>query len=153
MKSILVFLLSIQILPSRSGSNVNNALNFDILEKALVTVGTLQMCESIYGLLAGILHMGNIYFENDNNGHGQISNESYQSFEYAADLLSLDSNNFKSALFERQLMVPHNQENVLLCIDLSGKQNDHLFFHLLNLMHCFLLISIGYDWTNLQQQE
>lgn len=71
------------------------------------------MRESIYNVLAFILHLGNVKFEMDDHGFAQISNDSYQSMEFAANIVSIDKKQLQNTLLNRTLILP-NQDDISL---------------------------------------
>lgn len=112
MNSMLLYVnfLSIQILPTKSASKSYNETNFDSLDKALEAVGISNI--HVYGLLAGILHLGNVNLKND-CGYANISQDSFQYLRNAADCLSLDLKQLESAFLEKKLMIQMNQSSVV----------------------------------------
>lgn len=64
----------------------------------------------IYRLLAAILHMGNVNFENNDSGCAQIAETSNESFECAANLLKISNTQLKNALLCRKFTV-ERQDN------------------------------------------
>lgn len=68
----------------------------------------------IYTLLAAILHMGNVKFENNDLGYAQIAENSKESFQYAANLLKINNTRLKDALLSRNITMPcrNHSENL-----------------------------------------
>lgn len=108
--NITIYQFFIQILqPKRNPCSSNS---FHALDCSLDSLGISEMQrESIYGLLASILHLGNIQFGNNDSGYAHISSESYQSLVCAADLLATDSKILENSLLKRKLSVPNNQRD------------------------------------------
>lgn len=79
---------------------VNGEDDFNALDQAL---GNVKL--PIYGLLAAILHMGNVNFENDDSGYAQIAENSNESFECTANLLKMSKTQLKDALLNRTFTV------------------------------------------------
>lgn len=59
--------------------------------------------EKIYRQIAAILHMGNVKFEDDDMGYAIVSEESKQSVNSAARLLSVNSEQLTNAFLIRTL--------------------------------------------------
>lgn len=81
------------------------------MDKALEAVGISNI--HVYGLLAGILQLGNVNFENDDCGYANISQDSFQYLRNAANCLSLELKQLESAFLEKKLMIQMNQSSVV----------------------------------------
>lgn len=69
-----------------------------------------ELCEKIYRHLAAILYLGNVYFENTDEGHAEISGDaSIQCIEYAASLLEIDSKQLQNVVLTRKYTTPANR--------------------------------------------
>ncbi|XP_055307029.1 unconventional myosin-Id-like [Sitodiplosis mosellana] len=100
------------ILPTKE-MNMKNS--FAELDSALKALGS-DMRESIYTILAAILHLGNVNFTTNNEDFAQISDGSKRSVQYAADLLHTDANNLEQVLLQRTMNVSSNQNDSILYV-------------------------------------
>lgn len=89
--------------------------SFDALDCALCSLGISDtQRNSIYGLMASILHLGNIKFEKNDLGYAQICTESNPSLEFVADILETNSKQLEKVFLERSLSIPNNQSNFVV---------------------------------------
>lgn len=97
-----------KILPSKDGCN-QSKYTFNELDNALDGLGPdiSGMRNSIYSILAALLHLGNVNFKADQLGFAQINDidDSYIALERAAYLLAINVNEIESVLLERKLIV------------------------------------------------
>lgn len=64
------------------------------------------MRESIYAIIAAILHLGNVNFKTNHLENAQINDDdgSRRSLEFSADLLSIDKVVLENLLLERKII-------------------------------------------------
>lgn len=64
------------------------------------------MRQSIYAIVAAILHLGNINFVNNDLSGAKVNDDdgSQQSLEYAAELLAMSPKRLQNALLERKVV-------------------------------------------------
>lgn len=72
--------------------------------------------ESIYGLMASILHLGNINFENDDSRHATIAKDSNKCIVVAANLLAIDVKRLENAFLKCRLIMPNMSETEVKCV-------------------------------------
>lgn len=80
--------------------------SFSELDSAISGLESLSgIRQSIYKLIAAVLHLGNVNFESNNSEYAQINDEdgSQRSLEYAAELLAINTIRLKSLLLERNI--------------------------------------------------
>lgn len=80
--------------------------SFSALDSALNKLQYLsEMRESIYAVMAAILHLGNVNFKSNLLENAQINDEdeSSQTLEYAANLLAIDKHVLENLLLERKI--------------------------------------------------
>lgn len=76
----------------------------------------------IYKLLAGILHLGNILFEDTEDGSCRISGDSEMECDRAADLLSIDLSILQSSLLTKTINVKESTiRHEILIINTKSK--------------------------------
>lgn len=84
---------------------INDFQNFYLLDNALTRLGLSEKDKlEIYSLVAGVLHLGNISFEeipDDVRGGCQVSKSSDKSLEVTCRLLGLDAIELRQALVSR----------------------------------------------------
>lgn len=73
---------------------------------------TLRLTEdnkiTIFQLLASILHLGNVVFEDENENKARIMKSSEKHIDFAAKLLSLSSEELKNALLSKPMHIEPN---------------------------------------------
>lgn len=81
--------------------------DFGAVDKALIDVGvTNEERIKIYKILAAILHLGNVIFEENPLVEGcQITNSSIDHFCYAAQLLEIEQKNLEVSLLTRKMEI------------------------------------------------
>lgn len=86
--------------------------SFNELHSALDGLGPhiSKMRESIYSILAAILHLGNVNFKTDNLGFAQINDGdgSHDALEFAAKLLAINRKYLERVILERTVAVAGN---------------------------------------------
>lgn len=98
-------LLNFKILPPSRPSSTNS---FNALDSALRSLGISDFqLYTIYSLLASILHLGNIKFENDDLGYARICAESNECVEFVAELVATNSKQLEKVFLARKLIVPN----------------------------------------------
>lgn len=77
--------------------------SFQELDSALSMVISPELRQKLYMLLAAILHLGNIYFEDNDLEYSKINGTdgSQRSLEHAANLLTVDTSFLESLLLEK----------------------------------------------------
>lgn len=84
----------------------NRLDDFTAIDSTLEHNFTSEMKFALYKLLACILHLGNIQFQENNDGDCSFANHSSQiCFELCAELLQTEPQTLKNALFHRRLGV------------------------------------------------
>lgn len=70
---------------------------------------------SIYSLIAAILHLGNINFEDNGASVAKIHEEdgSQRSLEHAAELLAVTSMQLQTVLLEREIMKKNQEDRTM----------------------------------------
>lgn len=63
----------------------------------------------IYEIVGAILHLGNIEFKENANGHADISDDSRGHLEIAANLLGIDVSLLRTSLLERNVSCDTSQ--------------------------------------------
>lgn len=87
--------------------------SFNALDGALRSLGISdEQRYTIYGLMASILHLGNIKFENNDLGYAQICAESNECVEFVAELVATNSKQLEKVFLERKLIVPNQSGSV-----------------------------------------
>lgn len=101
-----------KILPQR---DICTNLSFSEFDSALNGLGIKEskMGQSIYAILAAILHLGNVNFTTNDEGFAKINenDNSHQFIEHAADLLKIDMNDLEQVLLQRTITVSSNQKD------------------------------------------
>ncbi|KAF5307261.1 hypothetical protein FQR65_LT06977 [Abscondita terminalis] len=84
---------------------VDDVEDFNVLDKALATLGLNDLeRQEIYGMVAAVLHLGNICFEDnpeDTRGGCRVSQNSEKSLIVACKLLGIDPTELKQSLVAR----------------------------------------------------
>lgn len=109
-----------QILPPRNNA-MDSMKSFNELDEALRTIGN-HLPESVYTILTLILHFGNIYFENNDDGYAEtLSTDSIKS---AANLVAVDSEKLRDAFLKRKILFKNAQDTIILYvfIELTHRQ-------------------------------
>ena len=98
------FIFFLSFFPNEGGQIVidgkNDAEDFETLQSALQVLSfSTEECETIYKILASILHLGNIYFHRKQLKHGYEGVEigSEVEIKWAAHLLQLSVTGIKKA--------------------------------------------------------
>lgn len=100
----------------------NDIADFESLQSALAVLSfSTEECETIYKILASILHLGNIYFHRKQLKHGfegvEIGSE--VEIKWAAHLLQLSVGGIKKALTQRMADVRKNNDNVTMPLNID----------------------------------
>lgn len=78
--------------------------SFDELDAALCGLEPLSnIRNSIYAIIAAILHLGDLHFETDEFENTQISDGSQKLLQYAATLLQIDADDLKKIFLEKKI--------------------------------------------------
>lgn len=78
---------------------------FQRLDQAMSGMGLLETEKlKIYEVIAGVLHLGNVSFEEDGEGC-KITDSSLESFEIASNLLHIDAPELRKSLTSKLLIV------------------------------------------------
>lgn len=103
-------IIILKILPLKS-MNLENS--FVQLDSALEGLGPqlVKMRQSIYEILASILHLGNVKFSTNNDGFAEIMDNSKHSIQHAAELLKISSNDLERVLLQQTTKVSKNLES------------------------------------------
>jgi len=84
---------------------IDDYYNFQKLDKALGRLGLSEVQKmEIYGLVAAVLHLGNISFEDlpdDARGGCQVAETSEKSLKITCKLLGIDADELRQALVSR----------------------------------------------------
>ncbi|XP_031633965.1 myosin heavy chain 95F-like, partial [Contarinia nasturtii] len=140
------------ILPPKGMRN-SLKYSFNELETALNGLGSdiSEMRESIYAILAAILHLGNVKFKTDHLGFAQINDGSHSALESAANLLAIDEKHLKCVLLERKMVVGADTVSVRFNETLAVSTRDSTA----KLIYCelfrFLIDKINGATSELQQ--
>lgn len=127
-------------------STVFSEDTFNALDQAL---GTMRL--PIYRLLAAILHMGNVNFENNDSSYAQITKNSNESFECAANLLKIDSIHLRNALLSRKFTVNSDNYTILNDALMAERTKKSIMKQIYNALFQFLIDNInGSCGTNFQ---
>lgn len=131
---------SFKVLPPNTIINTED--DFYALDKAL----SMLRCP-IYNLLAAILHLGNVNFENDESGCAQVTEDSNESFECAANLLKISNAQLKNALLSRNLTV-HRLNNTESCtmpndIGMAARTRDSIMKQVYHSLFRFLIENLN----------
>lgn len=79
--------------------------NFASLDAALSGIGYSYLSKTIvYQFMAAILHLGEISFDDINEGSCDVKESSKDSLGFAAKLLNIDENKLKDALLSRYIV-------------------------------------------------
>merc|ERR1712223_195665 len=100
----------------------NDAEDFETLQSALQVLSfSTEECETIYKILASILHLGNIYFHRKQLKHGYEGVEigSEVEIKWAAHSLQLSVTGIKKALTMRMADVRKNNDNVTMPLNID----------------------------------
>lgn len=135
--------------PSNRMCNMYTLYSFNELHSALDGLGPTisRMRESIYSILAAILHLGNVNFKTDNLGSAQINDDdgSHDALEFAAKLLAINRKYLERVILERTVAVADNLISYVFsmrCIFQSRFKN----------YCCFVLIAY-HTMTHWQQEQ
>lgn len=87
--------------------DLSNFQKFGEVDKALADVGvTSETRMKIYKILAAILHLGNVSFEENSLVEGcQIADSTANHFCYAAQLLEVEQIHLKTSLLTRKMAI------------------------------------------------
>lgn len=88
--------------------------NFNELDNALKTMGPNHLRESVYSILALILHFGNIQFENNDDGYAETS--SSDSIKSAANLVAIDSDKLRDVFLKRKIVFKNIRNTTVLYV-------------------------------------
>lgn len=86
--------------------------NFNALDTALKAIVPNQMGESVYKILALILHFGNIQFRNNDDGNSELL--SFSSMEIAANLACVDFKKLEDTFLKRRMFFKNAQDTTFL---------------------------------------
>lgn len=129
-----------KILPQKTGkspNSFNQCNSFNALESMLIESGSIipEKREAIYSIIAAMLHLGNINFEDNSSSVAEVNGEdgSQQSLERAADLLRMNSKQLQTVLLERQIMKDTQDDRTMYVRQSTSK---HLIYLFLNNVQC-----------------
>lgn len=130
-----------QILPPKN--IIKSEHDFNALDQAL----GMYLNMPIYSLLAAILHLGNVSFENGDTDSAQIAEDSSESFECAANLLKISNEELKDALLNRKSTV-HCQNDSESCtmpndILMAARTKNSIMKHIYNALFEFLIENLN----------
>lgn len=102
-----MFIFILQYLQNQRCTSQYDGLDFALIEEKLADAGiSLEQRIDIYKIIAAILHLGNIFFEeNVDTGNSQISESSKFHLKHAANLLTLKEDTLESLLLARTMEV------------------------------------------------
>ncbi|XP_006015204.1 unconventional myosin-Ih isoform X1 [Alligator sinensis] len=104
-------------------SSVNDRNDWRIVCKAFSVIDfTEKDLENLYGIIASVLHLGNIRFEEDSNGHSIIRNGTQ--IKWISKLLGVHLSLLQEALTNRKIEARSEEVLTPLNTDLSGCARD-----------------------------
>lgn len=97
------FLVFVQILAHKRSNRLG--IGFDELNEALISLGlSSETLEIVYRRISGILHLGNIKFDENSHGVAKIS-EPGESLDISAQLLDIDCSDLEMAFLNKKVTV------------------------------------------------
>eukprot|EP00729_Bicosta_minor_P027283 gene27283-17214_t len=93
---------------------VDDAAEFDVVVKAMNGLG-ISAADSagVWGVLAGLLHLGNVSFKSGPEDNAQLSKQGTAALAAAADRLKIDADVLTDRVLHREMKVPHADSIVI----------------------------------------
>ncbi|XP_063812150.1 unconventional myosin-Ic isoform X1 [Pseudophryne corroboree] len=106
-------------------SSINDKSEWKVVRRALSVINfNDDDVEELLSIVASVLHLGNVQFTTDEQGHAQVTTENQ--IKYIARLLSVDSNVLKESLIHKKIIAKGEELNSPLNLEQAAYARDAL---------------------------